>query len=77
MCISRNIFIAGDFDLTIDNVHLNNLMQPFDLTTIINAPMFQNQSYNPIYIDNCKVPLNSLNHFKLVYPITISRFQKI
>ena len=36
--INENILIAGDFNMTIGNAYLENLMKPFDLTTFITTP---------------------------------------
>ena len=36
--INENILIAGDFNMTIGNAYLDNLMRPFDLTTLVTTP---------------------------------------
>ena len=36
--INENIVIAGGFNITTEDPYLDNLMKPFDLTTLINTP---------------------------------------
>ena len=34
----ENIFLLGDINITTENLHLNNLMQIFNLNTLIKTP---------------------------------------
>ena len=47
----ENIFLLGDLNMTTENLHLNNLIQIFNLNALIKTPTCY-QSHNPTFIDN-------------------------
>ena len=47
----ENILLLGDLNMTTENLHLNNLVQIFNLNALIKTPTC-NQSHNPTCIDN-------------------------
>ena len=47
----ENIILLGDLNITTENLHLNNLIQIFNLNALIKAPTCY-QSHNPTCIDN-------------------------
>ena len=47
----ENILLLGDLNMTRENLHLNNLIQIFNLNALIKTPTCY-QSHNPTCIDN-------------------------
>ena len=57
-CITaKNILIAGDFNTAVDSRHLDNFIQPSDLTTLVNSPKchrWNNTTFINIFLKNHK-----------------------
>ena len=41
----KNVLITGGFNMTIDNSHLDNLLKPFGLTSLISTPTCSQSQY--------------------------------
>ena len=81
LTIYENIILIGDFNLRVENTHLEATLENYDLNNLINTPTCY-QSNNPTCIDliltNIKIQaiyLSYLTLSKLVFLITISLSQ--
>lgn len=62
----ENILLLADLIMTIENLHVNYLMQIFDLNALIETPAYY-RSYNPTCIDNILNQKPLCNHNDLSY----------
>ena len=81
LTIYENIILIGDFNLRVENTHLEATLENYDLNNLINTPTCY-QSNNPtcigLILTNIKIQaiyLSYLTLSKLVFLITISLSQ--
>ena len=72
----ENILLLGDLNMTTENLHLNNLMQIFNLNALIKTPTCY-QSHNPTCIDNILTNQKALFKLSKTFETGLSDHHKL
>ena len=72
----ENLLLIGDLNMSIENVHLNTLLQLFNLNALINSPTCY-QSHIPTCIDHILTNQKSLFKFSKTFETGLSDHHKL
>ena len=72
----EHIVIFGDFNVSVENSHFQNLMRIYDLSPLIKEPTFF-QSHDPTCIDNFQTNQKAMLKLSRLFETSLSDHHKL
>ena len=72
----EHIVIFGDFNVSVENSHFQNLMRIYDLSPLIKEPTFF-QSHDPTCIDNFQANQKAMLKLSRLFETSLSDHHKL